>query len=288
MPSPALVLSLLLVGCFAFATRLEVWRQSWTPKVPQSPSLIEAFLGDSRRLFANHFFVKADVYFHSGYYPTMFDSRMSHESSHLTEEINTHEPSPHETPEAHGHEEDHDEAGDFLGRPKDWIDAFGRNFFPSRHSHLDEAGDEREILPWLRISAELDPQRVETYVIAAFWLRNRLGKVNEAEAFLREGWTANRDSYEILFELGRLYNENRKDADRARNVWELALQKWKSQESTKPQPDILSYQQIAGQLARLEEQAGNYAKAVSYLEMLQAFSPNRAEIQKQIEELKRK
>ena len=31
-------------------------------------------MGDSRRLFANQFFVEADVYFHSGYYPTIFDT----------------------------------------------------------------------------------------------------------------------------------------------------------------------------------------------------------------------
>jgi len=30
-------------------------------------------LGDGRRLFANHFFIMADVYFHSGYYPSVFD-----------------------------------------------------------------------------------------------------------------------------------------------------------------------------------------------------------------------
>ena len=30
-------------------------------------------MGDSRQLFANHFFTKADVYFHSGYYPSVFD-----------------------------------------------------------------------------------------------------------------------------------------------------------------------------------------------------------------------
>ena len=30
-------------------------------------------LGDSRRMFANSFYVKADEYYHSGYYPTIFD-----------------------------------------------------------------------------------------------------------------------------------------------------------------------------------------------------------------------
>jgi len=41
------------------------------------------------------------------------------------------------------------------------------------------------MLPWLKLSAELDPQRADTYVVAAYWLRERLGKVDEAENFLR-------------------------------------------------------------------------------------------------------
>ena len=55
----------------------------------------------------------------------------------------------------------------------------------TEHTHL-EGGNEREILPWLRLSAELDPQRVETYTVAAYWLR-AVGKMVEAEHFLREG-----------------------------------------------------------------------------------------------------
>ncbi len=32
-----------------------------------------------------------------------------------------------------------DETG-FLGPPRNWIDAFGRQFFPSVHTHLSEGG----------------------------------------------------------------------------------------------------------------------------------------------------
>src|SRR5437667_4857091 len=67
---------------------------------------------------------------------------------------------------------------------------------------LGESSDVREILPWLRLSAELDPNSVRTYTVAAYWLRERMGKVAEAEQFLREGLRANPGSYAILFELG--------------------------------------------------------------------------------------
>ena len=35
---------------------------------------VARWLGDSRRLFAISFYTKADAYFHSGYYPTIFDN----------------------------------------------------------------------------------------------------------------------------------------------------------------------------------------------------------------------
>lgn len=287
MPSPGLILCLLFVGCFGLAARVELWRQNWSGNHAQSSSFLTVLLGDSRRLFANHFFEKADVYFHSGYYPTVFDKPL-HETPHLAGEAMGQTPPHFEEHRSDAPHQEHGEEGNFLGQPRDWIDGFGRHFFPSRHSHLEKLGEEREILPWLRLSAELDPQRVETYVVAAFWLRTRLGRVDEAERFLRDGWSANRDSYEILFELGRVFDENHQDAARARNVWELALQKWNQRESGKAQPDGLAYLQITGHLARLEERQGNLAKAVSYLEMFQRLAPHPTAVQEQIDELKEK
>ena len=149
-------------------------------------------------------------------------------------------------------------------------------------------GTEREILPWLKLSAELDPQRVETYTVSAYWLRSRLGKVAEAEQFLREGLRANPNSPEILFELGRLYFESYHDAVRARNVWELALRKWTAQESGKKEPDLFLLEEIAVNLSSLEEQAGNLSRAIELLQLAKKASPQAEILQKQIDELKTK
>ena len=123
---------------------------------------------------------------------------------------------------------------------------------------------------------------------AAFWLRTQLHREDEAVRFLREGWRANPDSYAILLELGRLFYQNRKDAIRARNVWELALRKWQAQEANRPEPDLLSYAQIVAHLADLEEREGRLAQCIYYLELLQKVSPTPDIIQKQIEERKLK
>jgi len=248
-------------------------------------------LGDGRRMFADHFYVKADAYFHSGFYPSVFDNRQAFQTAHMAEDSGTV-----------GGRNTGDENG-FLGKPRDWIDAFSRQFFPSEHTHLDQGGAQpqsggagdlgessqvREILPWLRLSAELDPNRVETYTVTAYWLRERMGKVDEAEKFLREGLRENPNSYEIMYELGRVYAENRNDAVRARNLWEAAWRQWQQQESAKAEPDKFLFTQIASHLAMLEEKQGNYAQALAYMASWKQRSPNPEAVQKLIDDVQRK
>jgi len=281
MSAPSLILGLLLVICFTMATWLQPWHQKWAGGRAQSDSLLGVVMGDSRQIIANHFFTKADVYFHSGYYPTIFDQAIRG-APHITAEKDA--TADRETGDGHEHAE---EAG-FLGAPHDWIESFSRNFYPSRHSHLEKPGEAHEILPWLRIAADLDPHKVETYTVAAYWLRQHLNKVDEAEQFLREGWRSNPDSYEILFELGRVFHENRQDPQRARNVWELALRKWRERSQHGDKPDDFVLEQILTHLAQLEEREGHWGQAISYLEKLKPVSPRPEAIQRQIDDLRQK
>jgi len=274
-----LILLLLAAGCFSLAALLQPRAVRWS-RSSGSESVLQLLLGDGRRLFANHFFVKADVAFHSGYYPSFLDQAQApRETEHLAAESGR----PGDAqPDA-----SHEQELDFLGPPKDCFERFGRNFIVTKHTHL-EGGREREILPWLRIAAELDPQRVETYTVAAFWLRKRLGKTKEAEEFLREGLRANPKSPQILFQLGRLYWEDHHDAAQARNFWELALRHWNEREPGKEAPDLLGYLGITLSLARLEEHEGNLQRAIDYLEMAERVSHSPALLEQQVQELKKK
>jgi len=273
------VLVILLFAGFTLGTLLQQRVLNWTNR-DRSGGLFKILLGDGRRLFANHFFVKADISFHSGYYPTIFDQGARPAEAHIAEAAAKDSQSPEE-----------EEKMDFLGKPRDWIEAFGRHFRVTDHQHL-EGGKEREILPWLKLSAELDPQNVQTYTVAAFMLRNHLGKPQEAEEFLREGLHArlhaNPNSYEILFELGRLYWENDHDAVHARNVWHLAFRRWQEQESKKEKPDFFLFDKITVNLARLEESQHNYAAAIEWFEMAKKNSPNPDALQKQIDDVRAK
>lgn len=280
----------LLVFCFGCAANLEVWRQGWTENQPKSQSVLAALLGDSRRLFANHFFIKADAYFHSGYYPGIFDNREAFETPHIAADSGAMD--------SHNHG---DETG-FMGEPHDWIERFSRQFIPSVHTHLDEGGAQgksggdyelggnpmvREILPWLRLSAALDPNRIETYTVAAYWLRKNMRKVDEAEQFLREGLHANPRNCEILYELGQIYDEDRNDPDRARNLYEAALRQLLDVQKSGGQPDKFIYMNLVTRLALLEEKTGHYSKALSYMLRWKACAGNQTAVEKQIHDLLR-
>src|ERR1051325_908016 len=171
--SSMLVLGVLAVLCFSLATLVQPRAARWS-RSAQSGSVLKLLLGDGRRIFANQFFVQADVSFHSGYYTSIFDQVEKPKASAMAAGHSEHS------------EAEHEKEMEFLGQPRDWIERFGRHFRVTEHTHLSH-GQEREILPWLKLSADLDPQRVETYTVAAYWLRHRLGKVKEAEEVLREG-----------------------------------------------------------------------------------------------------
>lgn len=274
--SPWLILASMFVVCFTLATTLQPRTTAWSDRA-KSGNVLNVLLGDGRRLFANHFFVQADISFHSGYYPSIFDRRESSKESAMA--------SSHHEKDGHS-EAEHEKEMAFMGQPRDWIDRFGRHFRITEHTHLAQ-GQEREILPWLKLSAELDPQRIDTYTVAAYWLRT-MGKEREAEEFLREGLRNNPNNPGLLFELGRLYRESLHDDDHARNVWDLALRKWREQETGKPKPDLMGLEKITVNLGRLEEDAGHWARAIEMLELAKKLSPSPDALQRQIDEIREK
>jgi tetratricopeptide (TPR) repeat protein len=287
MNSPRTILLLLvalLVSCFGLAAHLQPQFEAWRGS-RASGDIFNVVLGDSRRMFAQSFYVKADAYYHSGYYPTMFDDNAAFQTAHMAEDTGA------VNSKNHG-----DEHG-FLGPTRDWIDAFGRHFFPDRHTHLDEGGADddlggsdnvREILPWLKLSADLDPDNVQTYTVTAFWLRIRMHRVAEAEAVLHEGLRNCPDSYDILFELGRLYDESYHDTDRARNVWNLAIRKWLKLDPDSQKDNRLIFEQITTHLAKLEEDAGNLPDALNWYQAAQKVSAAPEALQAHIDAVQKK
>lgn len=282
---------LLFVACAGGAAWLDrSWFISWRGNRAKDFSPLKLAIGDGQKIFAGHFYRKADVYFHSGMYPSIFDNNESFKTAHIGEDAG-----------ATGSKNTGDEH-EFLRAKPDIIDRFSRNFFPSRHTHLDEGGVKgeegdktqvREILPWLKLAQELDPENPLTYTVAAYWLRVRMNKVTEAELFVRQGLKHMPDHPVLLFELGRIYYEpfefrqghTKHNPDRARNIWDCGIRAWQQQEAGKPEPDKFILEQILTYRAKLEENTGDLPLALSYWEQAREIAPEREGIPKRIAEL---
>lgn len=270
-----LIALFLLTLCFALAAWLQPRHHALTPDTGRTETVLGTLLGESRRLIASQLYLKADAYYHMGYYPSIFDT---HKEDHHDDK---------DALRAKAGLHDSHECADHLGEAKDWLDWFGRHFYPAKHLHADQVGHqaEKEVLPWLRLSAEFDPQNVTTYTLASYWLRAQLNRPADAEVFLREGLRANPGSPEILLELGRIYLENHKQPERARNILELAFRRWEEHEARKPDPDIFLRQQILGQLVLAERQLNNPRRIIELLRLMKPYSPTPATLQQQIDEL---
>ncbi len=280
-----LLLVALLVLAFGLAARLHPQFTAWSGSRADG-NAFKILLGDSRKLFANEFFVKADAYYHSGYYPSIFDNNEAFKTAHMAEDTGA------VSSNNHGEEEN------FMGPPRNWIDAFGRHFFPDRHTHLDQGGPDddlsgsdevREILPWLKLSTDLDPQNVQNYTVTAYWLRERMHKPDAAHEVLLEGLQQNPGSCEILFELGRLYAETDRDTNRALNVWNAAVHNWHPVKGSEDEVIANNFiaEKITTQIGETELNLGHPQIAIEWFEKAKSVSRTPDSLQERIDDLRR-
>jgi cytochrome c-type biogenesis protein CcmH/NrfG len=94
-----------------------------------------------------------------------------------------------------------------------------------------------------------------------------------AADFLRDGLRANPDSYEILFALGRVYFENFKNNERARNLWFAAWKNYLTYEKKSGEIDLTNKRQILMWQARLEEADNQFPEAIAFLQQLNEVVP---------------
>ena len=103
--------------------------------------------------------------------------------------------------------------------------------------------DDRELLPWFKMSAFMDPNLTRAYVSGGYWLAWRLGKAKEAVSFLEEGIVNNPDAPDILAELGIIFFDaegrlGTRNIERALSLFNMAL---KNEKSALRQIQLLTY-----------------------------------------------
>jgi hypothetical protein len=289
-----LLLVALFVLCFGLGAAVQPRFQAMEIARHESNNFFIRLFGDSSRIFANTAFTRADAYYHSGYYPTIFDNNEAFKTPHMAED----------TGAVASHNEGEETA--FMGPPRDWLDAFGRRFIPNRHTHLDAGGPAddlsdssqvREILPWLDLATQMNPQDIRTYLVISFWLRTDLNQASEAEHVLRGGLRENPGNPQLLFELGRIYFEDYHDPARARSIYEAGVRSWTLEKPKIPMVVRLKYdnstfddrfvfEQLEVHLAQLEGSLGNREAAIVHLEQAKLASPDSDALQKMIDQLK--
>ncbi len=306
--SPVLMVVFLATAVFTLATAVQSEFRSSTTTSSDEGAFTK-LLGDGRRLFSGQSVEMADVYLHSGFYPSIFDSREPAAAKAITSNDDDHAQHKHDDQgkcvheedhaahqhdaegkcvseqSASGHVDEHAKAMSFMDQTLDPLQGFIRNFRITQHSHL-ENGEERELLPWLKLAIALDPQAIETYAVTSFWLRKNLKRIEDAKEILREGIRNNPDSFELLFAMGIIYEQDDKNIIKARNIWLAAKKHWETQPSDAKGKSLDAYGKITGNLARLEKESGNLPLAIQYFELTKLASPNPEVIQKQIDELK--
>ena len=294
--TPWLLLIALFVLCFGLGAAVQPRFQAMETANGQSDNFFILLFGDSSRIFANAAFVKADAYYHSGFYPTIFDNNEAFKTAHMAED----------TGAVASHNQGEETA--FMGPPRDWLDAFGRHFIPNRHTHLDEGGPQddlssssevREILPWLDLATEMNPKDIRTYLVISFWLRTDLNQASEAEHVLRSGLRDNPGNPQLLFELGRIYFDDYHKKARARSIWEAGLRSWALEKPGVPKSERLKYddstfddryvfEELQVHLAQLEGSLTNTDAAIEHLQQAELASPKTPELQQMIDQLKNK
>jgi tetratricopeptide (TPR) repeat protein len=75
---------------------------------------------------------------------------------------------------------------------------------PNKHAHT-QGNETSEILPWLRLASQTDPQNIEIYLVACFWLVGDCGRPDLALAAISEAQQKNPERYELLLEEARIH-----------------------------------------------------------------------------------
>lgn len=158
-----------------------------------------------------------------------------------------------------------------------------RSVAPEEHLHL-HGESVKEMLPWLWLTLRMDPQNVEAFRVAAFWLVS-VGDLNAAQQVLREAQQNNPYHYQIKLDQARLLLR-RGNTDRAARSFDAALRFLPRTEGIDPEEKNLDYGEIAMFRALLYETAGQPNAAIALYEKILQLFPNRTVLAERVKRLR--
>jgi len=226
-------------------------------------SFISQVLGEGKGIVSGMSLLQADRYYHGGVYQVC---------DHFTGEGEDH---PGE-----GESEDLFPGHDLKAKPYNLLFRLAGETKITKHVHLE--GDQlKEMIPWLYYSVKADPHNVGAVTLAAYYLSQRFGRVDEAVALLEQGRRDNPDSWEIYAELGNIYFSKMGDVDKAI----LFLSRAK-QLLGKTQHDRFQARYVLTLLGASYEKAGDLPAAVEQYEVIHELFPDNTAISEKLSHLK--
>lgn len=155
---------------------------------------------------------------------------------------------------------------------------------PHQHRHLAGASNIVEIMPWLSFATRVNPQNLDGYLVAAFWLANEAKRPDLAINILEDAQCNIPYSYEVQLDKGRilLHAGNRIPAKQA---FTAAIAFWEKTADTGNSDDLLDKAEALLYRALLREAEGSTQGAIEDLRNMLAISPNRPAMRERLSQL---
>jgi tetratricopeptide (TPR) repeat protein len=156
---------------------------------------------------------------------------------------------------------------------------------PEKHLHLEGSSGIKEIMPWLDLSIKSNPQNMDSYLVAAYWMANGAKRPDLALGILNKAQQNLPYSYRPQLEKGRLFlkSGNHKAAF---NAFSACLAFWQKTANPDDRGDLLEKSRALLYRGLLYEESGQVDKAISDMEAMLDIIPAADEIRKRVHNLK--
>jgi len=152
---------------------------------------------------------------------------------------------------------------------------------PAKPSHLSGATDIQEIMPWLDMSIRSNPQNLDSYLVAAFWLSSEAQLNDQALQLLNRAQRNIPYSYEVQLAKGRIFLHTG-EYNLARQAFSASLAFWNEAADQTSEGDLLDKSQALLYRALLYENSGMTAEAISDLRAMLMIGPENPLMQKRM------
>ncbi|MDA3924308.1 MAG: hypothetical protein PF904_06405 [Kiritimatiellae bacterium] len=223
-------------------------------------SLMSLISDDTRNVISSSMMDKVESYFHGG---------VKVDNCSLDDAI---EHVMHDGEESHGEENEqaHHEVALTLFNPVLWVNS---KIHAQEHHHLVPKRSV-ELLPWIVAASRASPHNIQSYQIGSYILNRMVGKSQIAIDFLQEGIKNNPASFELEVSLAEIFFNTRKDKERARESFEIALVKCQALGRELSDDEVFVEMKIYFYLGLIAKERGDTNRLRTIFQMALKANPN--------------